>query len=63
MNGAPMMNLDAWGAFLEMAGRKNVPVVLDADLGHVPPMMPLVTGSLGEVAVKGNQIRVEMHYV
>ncbi len=63
MNGAPMMNLDAWGAFLEVAGRKNVPVVLDADLGHVPPMMPLVTGSLGEVVVKGNQIRVEMHYV
>ena len=23
MNGAPMMNLDAWGAFLEVAGRKT----------------------------------------
>lgn len=63
MNGAPMMNLDAQGAFLEVAGRKNVPVVMDADLGHVPPMMPLVTGSLAEVAVDGNRIRVEMRYV
>ncbi len=63
LNGAPMMNLDACGAVLEVAGRKNVPVVMDVDLGHLPPMMPLVVGSMADVAVKGNDIRIEMRFV
>lgn len=62
-NGEPMMNLDAWNAVLEVAGRKNVPVVFDVDLGHRPPMMPLVVGSLAEVAVKGSdELAVEMKF-
>lgn len=63
LNGAAMMNLDAYDAVLEVAGRKNVPVVMDADLGHLPPMMPLVVGSMAEVDVKGNDIRIEMCFV
>lgn len=62
-NGEIMMNLDAYDAVLEVAGRKGVPVVTDVDLGHLPPMMPLVTGSMADVAVEGNDIRVEMRYV
>ncbi len=61
-NGEPMMNLDAYGAVLEVAGRKKVPVVMDVDLGHRPPMMPLVVGSLAEVRVRTNEITVEMRY-
>ena len=62
-NGESMMGLDACVAVLEVAGRKNVPVVMDVDLGHLPPMMPLVVGSMADVAVKGNDIRIEMRYV
>lgn len=58
-----MMNLDAYNAVLEVAGRKGVPVVTDVDLGHLPPMMPIVVGSMAEVAVEGNDIRIEMRYV
>ncbi|HBA47163.1 MAG TPA: hypothetical protein DCZ91_05070, partial [Lachnospiraceae bacterium] len=58
LNGNAMMNLDAYDAVLEVAGRKNVPVVMDVDLGHLPPMMPLVVGSAADVAVKGNDIRI-----
>lgn len=61
-NGEPLMGLDAYGAVLEVAGRKNVPVVMDVDLGHLPPMMPIVVGSMADVAVKGNDIRIEMRY-
>lgn len=60
LNGAPMMNLDAHGAVLEVAGRKNVPVVMDVDLGHLPPMMPLISGSLAAVTYEGQKISVEM---
>ncbi len=62
-NGEPMMDLDARGAVLEVAGRKNVPVVLDADLGHRPPMMPLVVGSLAEVEAHETHLTVKMQFL
>jgi muramoyltetrapeptide carboxypeptidase LdcA involved in peptidoglycan recycling len=55
-----MMGLDAYSAVLETAGRYNVPVVMDVDLGHLPPMMPLIVGSLATVDVNGNEISVQM---
>lgn len=61
-NGEPMMNLDVYGAVLEVAGSKNVPVVMDVDLGHRPPMMPLVVGSMADVNVRGNELRISMEY-
>lgn len=60
--GQEMMGLDAYRAVLEVAGKKNVPVVMDVDLGHLPPMMPIVTGSLGTVEVRGNDISVRYDY-
>ncbi|MBO4981921.1 MAG: LD-carboxypeptidase [Lachnospiraceae bacterium] len=60
--GQEMMGLDAYRAVLEVAGRKNVPVIMDADLGHLPPMMPLVVGSMGTVCVKENDISIRMDY-
>lgn len=61
-NGEPIINLDAYTAVLEFAGRKGVPVIMDVDLGHRPPMMPLVVGSVAEVTVKGDDIQVAMEY-
>ncbi len=61
-NGDPMMNLDRYSAVLKVAGRKNVPVIMDVDLGHCPPMMPLVTGSVADVRVAGNSVTVKMEY-
>lgn len=61
-NGEPMMNLDEYDAVLQVAGRKNVPVIMDADLGHRPPMMPLVVGSLAEVTAAENSIQVRMEF-
>ncbi len=60
-NGEPMMGLDFAQAVLEVAGEKGVPVVLGADIGHRPPMMPLVVGSLAEVTMEDNHLKVEMH--
>lgn len=60
--GQEAMGLDAYRAVLEVAGKKNVPVVMDVDLGHLPPMMPLVTGSVGKVTTCGNDINVTMEY-
>ncbi|MCD7764781.1 MAG: LD-carboxypeptidase [Lachnospiraceae bacterium] len=56
----PIMNLDRYQAVLDVAGRKGVPVVMDVDLGHLPPMMPMITGSYAAVRVSGNDICVDM---
>ncbi len=61
-NGESMMGLDTYEAVLAVAGKYNVPVIMDADVGHLPPMMPLVMGSLAEVRVNGNNIEVKMEY-
>lgn len=58
--GQEMMGLDAYQAILEIASRHHVPIVMDIDLGHLPPAMPLITGSIGHVRVKKNDIRIEM---
>lgn len=58
--GQEMMGLNAYQAVLETAARKKVPVVMDVDLGHLPPMMPLVVGSMGKVTVEGNEIEIQM---
>ena len=60
LNGQEMMGLDARHALLEGALPHNVPVVMDVDLGHLPPMMPLIVGSLARVLCVGNQISIEM---
>lgn len=58
--GEEMMGLDQYSAILKVAGRKKVPVIMDVDLGHLPPMMPVVVGSLGTVTVEGNEISLLM---
>jgi muramoyltetrapeptide carboxypeptidase LdcA involved in peptidoglycan recycling len=45
---------------MEIEGRHGVPVVMDADIGHLPPMMPLIMGSLADVRAKGNVLTVDM---
>ena len=61
-NGESMMGLDEYEAVLSVAGKYNVPVIMDADVGHLPPMMPLVMGSLAEVSIMGNSIEVNMKF-
>ncbi len=58
--GQEMMGLNAYDAVLSIASRHRVPVIMDVDLGHLPPMMPLITGSIGHVYSQGNDIRIDM---
>lgn len=38
----------------------NVPILIDVDLGHLPPTMPIITGSIGVVYYKNNDLKIEM---
>lgn len=58
--GQEMMGLDHYSAVTGILDKYNVPIILDADVGHFAPMMPLICGSYANISVKGNEIRIVM---
>ena len=49
----PAMGLDQYHAVYDLLARYQVPVIQDVDLGHLPPMMPLICGSYCPSGVQG----------
>ncbi|MCM1126580.1 MAG: LD-carboxypeptidase [Lachnospiraceae bacterium] len=58
--GQEMMGLDQYEAVLPTARKRGIPVIMDADLGHLPPAMPLVTGSFAKIQSKNGGLEIEM---
>ena len=58
--GQEMMGLDQYHAVVDLLEDLKVPMIMDADIGHLPPMMPLICGSYASVHAKGNDIKIEM---
>lgn len=56
----PMMGLDRHTAVTGILGDLHVPIIQDLDIGHLPPMLPLICGSLANVVVTGNDYHIEM---
>ena len=46
-------------AYVDTLKEFNVPVVLDLDIGHLPPQMPIISGAVGHVKVSGNAVVLE----
>lgn len=55
-----MMGLDQYRAVVDIIQDYNVPVLMNADIGHLPPMMPIICGAIGEVKTSGNSYTVTM---
>lgn len=55
-----MLGLNQYAAVLEIVKEYEVPVIMDADLGHLPPAMPFITGAYATIHGKENNIRVSM---
>lgn len=55
----PMMGLTQYDAVTGALGSLGVPIVMDIDIGHLPPMMPLVCGATAEVEACGNNLTVK----
>ena len=58
--GQELMGLDQYSAVVDVLGEFGVPIVMDADIGHLPPQMPLICGSYATAKVRGNHLTVEM---
>lgn len=58
--GQEMMGLDQYQAVTEVVKKYNVPIIMDLDIGHLSPMMPLICGSMVQVHAQENQYEVRM---
>lgn len=56
----PMMGLGRHTAVTGALEEFEVPIVMDLDIGHLPPMMPLICGSYATVKTNGNTIHINM---
>lgn len=62
LNGNPVMGLDAHGAALGVLGGFGLPVIFDADLGHLPPVVPMVCGALSEVSADTENLTIRYDF-
>lgn len=62
MFGQDMFGCDQYQAVLDLLKEYNVPVIMDLDIGHLAPMMPMVSGAYAKVDVKGNDVMIAYEY-
>ena len=60
--GEEMFGADPYNAVTSILGELGVPVIMDTDIGHLPPMMPIVSGALGEVKASGNEMTIKYRF-
>lgn len=58
--GQELMGLNQYEAVLGIIGDMGLPVLMDADLGHLAPTMPLICGSYAAVNVNNNSYTIDM---
>lgn len=58
--GEPVLGLDQYEAVTGILGEFGVPILMDLDIGHVAPMMPLITGAVATVETKGTAMQILM---
>ena len=56
--GQEIMGLDQYRAVTELLAEYHAPVIMDMDIGHLAPMMPVICGCCGRVSVCGNDVKI-----
>lgn len=57
--GEEMFGIDQYRAVTDMLEEYNVPIIMDMDIGHLPPTIPMISGSTAKVTLKDNQITIQ----
>ena len=60
--GQEMFGIDQYRAVTDMLAEYNVPIIMDMDIGHLSPMMPMICGSTAKVKVTGNDVSIQYTY-
>ncbi len=53
-----MLGADQYNAVTDVIGQFKVPVIMDAEIGHVEPMLPVIMGAEARVTVKDNDLNI-----
>lgn len=53
------LGMNQYDAVMGVLGKYNVPVIMDLDIGHIPPAMPLICGSYAKVDCVENDFTIE----
>ncbi|MBR1568680.1 MAG: LD-carboxypeptidase [Lachnospiraceae bacterium] len=56
--GEDQFGVNQYNAVIDIIGDLGVPIIMDLDIGHLPPMMPIICGSYAAVEAEGNRIGV-----
>lgn len=54
-----MFGVNKYNAVIDMLSSFNKPILMDVDLGHIPPSLPIKTGALAEVKLVDNNIVID----
>ena len=57
--GTEMFGIDQYRAVTDVLSEYHVPIIMDIDIGHLSPMMPIICGSTANVIVKDNTISIQ----
>lgn len=57
--GEEAFGIDQYRAVTDLLSEYNVPIIMDLDIGHLPPMVPMICGSTAKIRVKGNDVTVQ----
>lgn len=60
--GEEMFGIDQYEAVAGPLGEYKVPILMDLDIGHLPPMLPLVCGALAEAELKSGRFSIRYIY-
>ena len=56
-----MLSVDQYNAVTDVLSEFGVPIVMDAEIGHIDPMLPVVMGADARLLVNGNKL--EINYI
>lgn len=56
--GEQSFGIDQYRAVTDVLSEYHVPIIMDLDIGHLPPNMPIICGGTAKISVKDNDIRM-----
>lgn len=59
-HGEEFLGLDQYSAVTGILGKYHVPIIMDIDIGHIPPAMTLISGSYAKVRSDGQELEIQM---
>lgn len=58
--GEEAFGIEQYRAVTDLLSEYNVPIIMDLDIGHLAPMMPMICGSTAKIHIEGNDVTI--HY-